>query len=465
MPSISDTALATTQARGLLAPDSPVVALVSGGADSVALLRLLAAGDLGATGGPRMVLHVNHMLRGADADADADFVTELAASLGVPVTVVRFDVGEYAAEHALNLEDAGRRIRYRFADEVLDALCQDAGVPRDSGRILVAHTRDDRIETFFMRAITGAGARGLASIPYRRERIVRPLLDCDRSSIRAYLTDVRQPWREDATNDDTSRLRARVRADLMPLAESVNPAFRDTLARTLDLLGDDDRLLGEMADAFARDFAEVDADGRVLFARDLMLTLDRGMARRTMRSAIQTAFPEASRLEAAHIEAIVDGLGDVAFARDLPEGLRAHSEYGKLVVSQSGEAPRTVTPSLLPIPGCADLGLAGRITAEAVPPTQIADGGDAVTIDGDGIRTLVVDGVHSGDRMQPLGMSGTRKLSDILVDAKVPARVRLATPVVRDGDAVVWLAGVRMSEGYRVHPGTTKAVRLSWERE
>jgi tRNA(Ile)-lysidine synthase len=474
MPRIADTARATIARHDLLPAGAPVLALVSGGADSVALLRLLASGDLdpvsaaGADEPPAQrllsVLHVNHQLRGADADADAAFVATLCETLGVPCTVVRFDVAAFAEEAGLNLEDAGRQIRYRFAAEELAALCAANRVRTDRGRIATAHTRDDRVETFLMRVITGAGAGGFASIPYRRDAIVRPLLDCDREALRGYLRDIGQEWREDATNADTTRMRSMIRHDLVPLFEAANPAFRETLSRSIDLLADDDALLTTMATAFTHDFADV-APGHVEFDRELMATLERTMARRTIRTAVLEAFPDASRIEAAHIEALVDGLTAENFARDLPGGLRAESRYAKLVVSRAGDTPCAVAPSLLPIPGTADLGPAGLIHAELVDPADIAGDADSVTIAIGDIERLVVDAPRPGDRMRPLGMEGSRKLSDLLVDAKVARSQRPGTPVVRDGERIVWLGGVRMSEEYRVGADTARAVRLTWERD
>jgi tRNA(Ile)-lysidine synthase len=461
--SVADIAAVTTAQRKLLPEGAPVVALVSGGADSVALLRLLADGALGELG-PLRVLHVNHMLRGAESDEDARFVEALCEHLSIDCSVVAFDVAEHAREHALNLEDAGRRIRYRFAEEALDALCAQAGIQPREGRIATAHHRDDRVETFLMRAITGAGAAGLSSIPFQRGRIVRPLLECDRAAIREWLAGLGQEWREDATNADTARLRAYVRAEMIPVAERINPAFRETLARSIGILGDEDALLARMAADFARDFAET-KPGRVMFARDLMCTLDRAMARRTARAALAEAFPEASRLESSHIEAIVDGLQVVEFSRDLGQGLRAESEYDRLVISRSGDELPAMTPSLLPLPGIADIGSAGRIIAEEVAPDDIAGDPCSVTILADGLGSLVVDSARAGDRMRPLGMNGSRKLSDMLIDAKIPRRERPLTPVVRDAERVVWLAGVRMSDEYRTGPDSARAMRLTWERE
>ena len=207
-----------------------------------------------------------------------------------------------------------------------------------------------------MRALAGSGTGGLSSIAATRGRIVRPLIEVEREQLRAWLDELGEPWREDASNSDTARLRAHVRAELLPAAERVAPGFRSRLARTMDLLSADDALLGSMADAFARDFAETTEgadNAEVAFRRDWMLTLDRAMARRTVRAALLRAFPEASRIEAEHIEALVDGLADETFARDLPGGLRAFTEYDRLVVCRADAPVVGIEPSVLTVPGSA----------------------------------------------------------------------------------------------------------------
>ena len=460
---IQDIASSTARQRRMFIPGAPVLVMVSGGGDSVALLHLLAPGSLGPTRQDISVLHLDHGLRGAASDGDSDFVEALCAALSIPCTVVRYDVGAYAQDAGLNLEDAGRRVRYRFAEEELDALCDARGVARDAGRIATAHTRDDRTETFLMRLASGAGAGGLSAIPYARGRIVRPLLDVGRDELRAWLVERGIEWREDETNVDLERTRAKVRAELLPRFRELNPSFDATLARTLDLLAEEDSLLSAMADQFSRDFAQVEAGREVAFNRALMGTLSRAMLRRTVREALLAAFPEASRLEAEHVDAIVSGMGEERFARDLPGGLRAESRYDTLVVVKPDDVPRAVAPSLLMIPGTADLGDAGSICAEEVSSSDVAGTPESVVVDASLIGDpLVVDGIRPGDRMRPLGMEGTRKLSDMLVDAKIPRRERGAMPVVRDGERIVWLAGVRMSEDYRIGSNTTRAIRLTW---
>ncbi|MDY0087077.1 MAG: tRNA lysidine(34) synthetase TilS [Coriobacteriia bacterium] len=464
MNEIIDTARATVTAHEMLPPGSPVVVMVSGGADSVALLRLLAEGHLGE-GLHLGVLHINHELRGVEADRDEQFVIAECERLGVACRAMRFDVAGYAAAEGLNLEDAGRRVRYRFADEEADARAAMFDVHPPIARIAVAHTLDDRIETFVMRLLRGAGMGGLASIRPIRGRVVRPLIDVSRDDVQAWLSA--QPhgeWREDATNLDTSRLRARVRHEVVPALLVVEPALRSTLARTMRLLSDEDELLDAMAHAFAHDFAATPTHpaDEVALERTMMATLSRAMQRRTVRAALEDTFPDISPLDSEHVEAIVEGMAEESFARDLPEGLRAFSEYGKIVISHSDKHLPGVAPSLLPIPGSVDLGIYGSIEA------ALAAGGEAsrerfsVVIDAHSATAFTVGPVREGERMRPLGMGGSKKLSDLLTDEKVPRRVRAGVPVVRDGDSVVWVAGVRMSDEYKVQPHTTRPVRLTW---
>lgn len=465
MPSLPDIARETSAEYDMLPSGGVVLALVSGGADSIALLRLLAAGELGDFAGRLSVLHVNHMLRGDDADADAAFVRSTCRRIEVPCRVVDYDVAGYAAAEGLNLEDAGRRVRYSFAESELDARCAALEVSPLRGRIVTAHTLDDQMETFLMRLVTGSGPGGLRAMPPVRGRIVRPLLAARRADITAYLDSIAQVWRDDASNADTSRLRSWVRHDLLPVVEQVNPSFDTTLSRNVRIIAEEDSLLSEMSGAFARDFADVDG-GRLAFDRSMMSTLSRPMARRTLRDALVRAFPEASRLEAAHVEALLVGIEAADFARDLPFGLRAEVEYGKLTVFRRGDSAVPVAPCLLAIPGTCALGPLGVIEARLVDVSEISDDSDTAFVDADSISDeLVVDAPREGDRMRPLGMTGSKKLQDLLTDSKVPRRLRASTPVVRDGESIVWVAGVRLSDVHRVTPETRRVVALVWTRE
>ncbi|MCL2525815.1 MAG: tRNA lysidine(34) synthetase TilS [Coriobacteriia bacterium] len=330
--------------HNLYQSDTPLLVMLSGGGDSVALLHLLAEGAC------ITALHVNHQLRGEEADADEAFCAQLCKSLGIPLVVSRIDVASYASEHKLNLEDAGRILRYRAAELLLDEICSVQGVDTDQGRIVTAHTRDDRVENFFTRAIFGSGLGGLAGMAAQRGRIVRPLLDTDRSELRAWLEAQGHTWREDPSNADESRTRAFIRARIVPEAEKLRPNFRENLARTMDLVADDDRLLTSMALGFAKDFCTERQEGEsISLDLHLMLTLDPVMARRVLRCAITETFDDASRLDASHLAAIVGGLDvlrqqiqageklpprKVLFARDIPPALRVQINCATIRVAR-----------------------------------------------------------------------------------------------------------------------------------
>ena len=202
---------------------------VSGGADSVALLRLLleARAELGIV---LSVVHFHHQIRGADASADERFVRQLALGFDLDFRRDSADTPAYARARQLSLEAAARSLRYAF----FDRLC----VGNTVQRVATAHTRDDQAETVLMRLLRGSGTKGLAGIyPAVGEppRIVRPLLEISRAELRAWLEQLGQPWREDATNLDLGFTRNRLRHEIVPLLRQLNPSLDETLGATAEI--------------------------------------------------------------------------------------------------------------------------------------------------------------------------------------------------------------------------------------
>ena len=249
----------TMNDRRLAGADTPVLLMVSGGSDSAAMAYIAAElSDAGALG-PCALLHVHHHMRGADADADAQFAEALAELLGLPFFRCDINVPQLAEAEGGNWEAVARRERYDAANEALASFCRHLALPVSEGRIFTAHTADDRIENFYMRSIVGTGPGGFRSMRYRNGLVARPLLDVGRQQLRDYLEGraregkpvVRDGkgalWREDATNAHTDRFRAYVRHKMVPVAREWNPQLTEVLVRTMNQIADEDDMLEAMA--------------------------------------------------------------------------------------------------------------------------------------------------------------------------------------------------------------------------
>lgn len=333
--------------------------MVSGGSDSTALLELCARAAAGSApagqleerlramlleslpqgrGLQPLCLHVNHQLRGEDSEQDQVFVEQQCRRLGVPFELSRVDVARRAGEGAAGMEAAARELRYEAAEQALERHCARCGAAPDDGLVLTAHTLDDRVETFLMRAMVGTGPGGLGSIPRRRGRIARPLLDATRQELRDYLcalhpgTERGQLWREDATNCDGSNFRSRVRTRLVPVMEELKPGFQRSLSRTMDLIAEEDAALSSAAAAVVyRNL--VWEDGAARLPLSALQGLDEPMARRVLRQCLLVVCPQA-RLESRQIQRVVDGIAQGApFATELDSGLRVAGRGGELCIS------------------------------------------------------------------------------------------------------------------------------------
>lgn len=498
--SLKDTVTALVDAHDMLpaAGQVPVVLMVSGGSDSVALARLLPALY------PQhsyTILHINHQLRGEAAEKDELFVIHLAQELELPCEVRHIDISALAAKTGDNLEQAGRAARYREANTLLDTLCEQAGVELSQGRIVTAHTLDDRVETFFMRTIVGGGASGLSSIPQVNGRVIRPLLACTREGLQIHAGT----WREDATNTDTSKLRAFVRHELIPLAKTRNPELLHTVERTLDVLGSEAAFVEQQAlellvrasestmtnsstthEPLARSFAALTAAeggecgwdaGELRLDAGTLFSADSVLVRRVIREACRWVMPQMERITYEHIANISDNGKRVGFVTDIPGAKTVANEYGTLVFRRldSTKDPVGSMWSLTLDEGVSHGLPDGRaIGFSRLEPQQFADDpvgfartyatATRVFIDGDALAarggTLTVGGLRTGDRMCPLGMNGRHKLvSDLLVDCKVPRRKRaelLKVCTQTDGeDQMVWLIDVCLDDRYKVSAETT----------
>ena len=497
---------------------APVILMVSGGADSIALLHMAATEPLDLGDGAGLtrvakerlhVLHVNHLLRGADADADQHFVQETCDSLGIHCTVLRVDVAKLAQERDGNMEEIGRRVRYDAARELAQKLCVEQGVSRQKAKILTAHTADDRAETFMMNVMRGSGMSGLASIPRHRGLIYRPLLDYTHDQLKDWLKARALDWHEDATNTDTHYLRAYMRHNVLPLLKARNPMLVQTVCKIADLMADEDDYLEAKAARKLRQITLRKSESSLVLDALKLSSTDVVIARRVVRIVARQLIPEAW-LEFKHVDAVLEAVAAGVGVANLPQNLEARVRLGTVTFSFTGAArsaavvaggagagsvvatngePAGTSPAAatfgehLAVPGTLELADGRVLSARILPVEHGFDVvsyatahsqewlGESVLLDAkacgvDPVHggSLWVSGPEAGDAMQPLGMHGqSKKISDLLGEAGVPVESRSMMPIVRTNirGHVVWVAGIRPDERVKCTQDTKQLLELN----
>jgi len=382
----------------------------SGGPDSTALLAVLAEMRDQELLAAVHAAHVDHGLREGSA-ADGDACARVCATLGVPFTRVRVEVGPG------NVQAEARRQRYA-------ALRREAE-RWGATRIATGHTQDDQAETVLLRILRGAGARGLAGIPPRRGPVVRPLIDRTRPEVLAYLRDRRLPFLEDPTNATPRFLRNRVRAEVLPALLRLSPRAVRSLARAADLLRDDERALSARAASLVKGGAARVAD---VAARPV------AVRRRVVRALWHQASGARAGLSAGHVEAVLALLARGRPGRaPLPRGLEARVRYGVLSVGAPPERAPAREPVRLGEPGEHPLP-DGR--------TLVLRGGDEAT------WPLWWRQRRPGDRFRPAGGRGSKKLKAWLIDRKVPCEERDRLELLADdAGEVLWIPALGVRSG------------------
>jgi tRNA(Ile)-lysidine synthase len=473
--------------RRLVQAGDRVGIAVSGGADSVALLRAMLAlrAELGAV---VSVVHFNHKIRGREGDADAEFVAELASQCGLECHQGSGDVPAYAKKHHLSTEAAARRLRYEMFRNLLAESVLD--------KIATAHTRDDQVETVLLRVLRGAGTRGLAGIhpvlKLDRGTIIRPMLGISRTEVEDYLKSLSQPWRQDSTNTDVAYTRNRVRHGLLPLLErDYNPNVREVLAEAAEVARDEDAFWEALIEPLAKDLIESDSQiTTVRFEGEMAQSL--AVRRRLIRWAAERS---GLQLDFHHAEQVLELLEKPKGAEvELPRGWRARRVGNKAIQlncegrlspslrtrnSDKNSAPKSHEEGLEPdgyeypvtIPGEVEISRVRTLVRLSIVDKN--GGGEmynpASLLDASQLTApLVLRNWQAGDRMRPLHRGSEEKLKRLFQEKKIPAEKRPTWPVLTSDGRVVWamefgvaaeFAAVRSGEAVRIeieekpHPG------------
>src|SRR5712672_3300504 len=454
---------AAIEKLGLLRAGERVGVAVSGGADSVALLLLLVElrKQLGIV---LSVAHFNHKLRGKNSDQDERFVAKLAAKHGLVFQVGWMDVGAKAKRDKANLEGTGRRARYEFFERLVQSGQLD--------KVAVAHTADDQAETVMGHILRGTGLAGLGGIHPHVGHIVRPLLGVRRAELRAYLKSKKQAWREDATNRDTARMRARIRKKLMPILEKqFQAAVVEHLATLAELAREDEAFLEGLVDSRVRRIVERGNGGAKIRISELLglktetefnaegtefAEKSFAISRRIVRRIVGGLKPREGQLNAAHVGSILDlaRRGENGKCLDLPGGVQVRREYDSLIFCVG----RSLTESKLrgAVEYQREVNLDGLTTNIRVPELSCvfrfrvidwpAKRRDTIetgeVLDREALQSpLTLRNWHPGDRFRPCGHRSEHKLKRLLSKKRVSGQEREGWPVVTSGGALVWARG------------------------
>jgi tRNA(Ile)-lysidine synthase len=447
------------QSRTLVQPDDRILVGVSGGPDSTALLHLLhrLASRWSITLG---VVHFDHCLRGAASGADARWVADLAASLGLPCYSGKGDVRSYKASHKISLQTAARELRQQFFQEIRQ---------KHGYRLLaLGHTADDQVELFFLRLLRGAGPEGLKGMWPNSQGIIRPLLETSKSRIVHWLESEGLSYRLDDSNESRRYRRNQLRLDLLPQLEKYNPRFGEAVRRFQALLQEQEDYLHQEASRILADLmAAPDVIPAVLPLKPF-LDLHPSLQKRVFRLASAKAGVPLEGLTSRQVSAALHlcrssrPTGKIS----LPGNWHLVKENHLVSWRRRPSAPPPLGAEYTivePTGAGAFLGWTFTWTVLLAPAeeTIISDSPETVCMDYDKLRwPLRFRTFRPGDRFQPLGMSGTKKLQDFFIDAKIPRWRRLFIPLLLSGDEIIWLAGQRLAEPVKVTPQTRRLFKL-----
>ena len=457
--------------HAMFEPEQALLVAVSGGVDSTAMLHILL--DLSSDMSLRLgVAHLNHGLRGEESDADAEFVASLAEKCRLPHYSEHVDAQDYASMHGLSLEEACRRLRYRFLLMIANQHGYD--------RVAVGHHREDNAESVLMGLLRGSGLTGLSGmVPVRADGIIRPMIDLSREWIKAYAATHGLAFVTDRTNSDTRLLRNRIRLELMPmLASDYNPNIVETLNRTSAVLKPEDEWLSELSREMLDNALENSCRGMMTLLLSGFNELRSAARRRVLRMAIEAVKGDLRRIGLSHVADVLEMAvsGSDGAELHLPDGIRVRRR-GEFLDIVNPEQLTVDTRSLyqagepaqfryeIPVPGFFSIPETGdsiRLTAMTIEEVTdlVSQPPEIAYFDADCLQfPLTVRNIRSGDRFSPLGTTGSQKLKKFFCDHKIHRQRRYDCPLLLSKDRIIWVAGMRIDSGVKVTEKTTRVLK------
>jgi len=445
-----------------------ILVAVSGGPDSVALLRALhlLASDP-AHGWPLRLGHINHQLRSEESDEDEAFVRSLAEELALTVDVARVDVRRHATSSHLSIEGAARELRYRALATMLHVWRGDL--------IALGHTQDDQAETVLLRLLRGTGLEGLGGMRVRSDHLIRPFLGLRHETILEALQAQGQGYRVDSTNLDLHHRRNKVRRQLIPAMQTIQPRVVRVLARTASLLQSDADYLRDEARRAVTMLEVIEEEQSVSASLGVWRALHPALKRQALRALAGQILSNVRNLDEAHVGLLCDALeqpgGRSGVIASLPHHISLWVEAERFTLWRNPEpACQPLSGGTLPAPGELEMET-GTLSVGILPQSSdqewryltAVSGPLHAFCDADALGgRLSVRSWRPGDRMRPLGMKGSRKLQDMFTDRRVPRRTRHRVPIVENDRFIVWVPGVAQDDRAALTERTRRVAHLCY---
>lgn len=420
----------------LLSPSGLHLVALSGGADSVALLRILR--DLGYR---IEAAHCNFHLRGAESDRDEQFVKDLCNSLNIPLHLIHFDTAEYASLHQVSIEMAARELRYGYFRQ----LCQDIGAET----VCVAHHRDDAVETFLMNLLRGSGIHGLTGIRPKNGLVVRPLLGVSRQEIVDYLHSIGQDYVTDSTNLHDDVLRNKLRLNVLPLLKDINPGAAENIDKTARFLQETEKIFDSFMQTALQRLVRTEGQTQSVSISELL--------QQPAPATFLHEWLSPYGFNTAQTQQIIDGLNSHPGKTISSVSHTLLIDREMLILEPVSEPSK---PIRIPEPGRYRFSSEMLFDVKLSNDITISKSDDCATLDAANIQfPLTVRLVQSGDAFCPLGMEGHKLVSDFLTDRKLTLLEKRRQLVVTaaNGD-ILWLVGQRPDNRYRITPQTTQVL-------
>ena len=440
----------------MISPGDKVVVALSGGSDSVGLLHLLL--NLKSFNLKLVAAHYNHKLRGDESDRDAAFVKQLAKELGV-----EFEYGEnkdddyWNKKKGLSHEDAARRLRYEFLEYVLEKC--------EARKIATAHTLDDQAETVIMRIIRGSGSHGLSGIPPVNAKIFRPLIEIQKSEVRDYLKLNQISWVEDLSNSSTQFQRNKIRLELFPILNEINPGINRVLLRSSEIFRIESGFIDQCVNKVFESVIVKKPFGYIGRSKEY-LSQNKAIRLGILRKTIELLKGDLKSVSAVHLLVIDELIGANKSSGEilLSDNIRFNKGYNLFCLLDRSKFNENYSYEIAD----RDVYSFDNEFKVSVDITSDRSRWDDESVGFFSVKKvkfpLTVRNYRSGDRFKPLGLKGFKKVKDLFIDEKIPRFLRKTIPIFETADGIIWVGGVRNDDRFKVNKGDSKFLRIKIEK-